>query len=104
MSKYIIDIPDRAFEDMSDRDVFIMSLNWKDVATVKLKDTKNLDDYYEQGLNDAWEAARKVCCFYQQGGLDGATLYELFGKNFAPNILKDFSASEVIEKLKTLED
>ncbi|MBO7695479.1 MAG: hypothetical protein J6T10_22870 [Methanobrevibacter sp.] len=60
---------------------------------------------YQRGLNDAWEAARKLR-ITKENYPDMVELRELF--HIAPpkndvDILKDFSASEVISKIKAWE-
>lgn len=59
---------------------------------------------YQQGLNDAWDAARKIVLDEEDGGLDAAAYCEIFGygKSFHA-ILKAFTASEAIEKIRQYE-
>lgn len=56
---------------------------------------------YEDGLNEAWEAARKVVC-------DNNYNYEELGNIFdtisIDAILSDYTASEVIDKIKNHEE
>ena len=62
---------------------------------------------YERGLNDAWEAARKIVlpsdCY--TNGLYG-NMKEIFGLNdyLARGVFTDFSASEAIAKIKEYEE
>ena len=62
------------------------------------------EDGYQRGLNDAWDAARKIALDKEDGGLDTATYCEIFGygKGFGA-VLKTFSASEAIEKIRQYE-
>ena len=63
--------------------------------------------YYEKGLNDAWEAARRIVlpsdCY--ANGLYGS-IKEIFGLNdyLARGVFTDFSASEAIAKIKEYEE
>lgn len=52
---------------------------------------------YQQGLNDAWEAAKKIW------DIDMGSLSQLFGKPMRMDIYVSFTAAEVIEKLKAYE-
>ena len=55
----------------------------------------------EDGRNETWEAARKIVCDEK---LDWNTLLHLFNKGNFTGIFGDFSASEVIAKLKAYEE
>lgn len=59
---------------------------------------------YENGLNDAWDAVRKIALDEKDGGLDVAAYHEIFGygKSFCA-VLKTFSAPEAIEKIRQYE-
>ena len=59
---------------------------------------------YENGLNDAWDVARKIALDKEDGGLDTVAYCETFGygKGFGA-ILKTFTASECIEKIRQYE-
>lgn len=58
---------------------------------------------YDAGLNDAWVAARKVVLSEEEGGLDCTDLDQIFG-NFNPvSVINDYSAEQVIQKLKEYE-
>lgn len=52
---------------------------------------------YEDGLNDAWKAARRICAVESGGGLPADVVRKLFGNGFA---LVNFSAQEAIKKLE----
>lgn len=62
---------------------------------------------YERGLNDAWEAARRIVlpsdCY--ANGLYG-NMKEIFGLNdyLARGVFTDFSASEAVAKIKEYEE
>ena len=57
---------------------------------------------YQQGLSDAWEAARKVTQVRKYGGY-GDCLEEVFGRHRVPWDVFDYSASEAIEKIRQYE-
>lgn len=60
------------------------------------------DKGYEQGLEDAWEYARKIILDTDCGGLPVAVLFDIFDCN-AYGVMHKCSASEAIEKIKTWE-
>lgn len=55
------------------------------------------------GMNDAWEAARKICC-NPPVGLDYDTLNEIFGTRHLISVMAELSAGEVIDMIKTYEE
>ena len=57
----------------------------------------------EDGLNAAWEAARKIVYPIEYGGLTPGQLSKIFGTAPAYDILKRYSATEAIEKIKEYE-
>ena len=59
------------------------------------------DTVYQRGLDDAWEAAKKIVCDEK---LDWNTLLHLFNRGNFTGIFGDFSAAEAIEKLKAYEE
>lgn len=69
--------------------------------------TDTVTTSYEKGLNDAWEAARKIVlpsdCY--ANGLYG-NMKEIFGLNdyLARGVFTDFSALEAIAKIKEYEE
>ena len=57
---------------------------------------------YRRGLNDAWEAARKIVC---DESFDASTLMHIFNRRSSfDGIFGNFSASEAIAKLKAYEE
>lgn len=62
---------------------------------------KKLEAEYQRGLDDAWEAARKIVC---DDELDWNTLLHLFNRSNFEGIFGDFSPSEAIDKLKAYEE
>lgn len=59
---------------------------------------------YEQGLEDAWEAARAIGKSTKDGGLDLHELVQIFGTPFTTSIFNRFTAAEAIVKMKTYEE
>lgn len=56
---------------------------------------------YEQGLSDAWEAARKICTNWV---LPDSVLSKIFGMDKTiDDIMKESTASEAIEKIRQYE-
>ena len=56
---------------------------------------------YQRGLDDAWEAARKI---ELDDGIDMGTLCTIFGYGCSDSIIREYSASEAIAKLKAYEE
>lgn len=56
---------------------------------------------YEDGLNEAWEAARKVVC---DEGYNYTELERIFGKKSPSRILETLTASEAIAKIEEYEE
>lgn len=56
---------------------------------------------YQRGLDDAWEAAKKIVC---DDELDWNTLLHIFNRGNFDGIFGDYSASEAIAKLKAYEE
>ena len=62
-------------------------------------------DIYQRGLNEAWEAARKIVLSPDEGGTSLTDIYVMFGNNGSmQRVFRSYSASEVIEKLKAFEN
>ena len=57
---------------------------------------------YQRGLDDAWEAARKIVC---DESFDASTLMHIFNRRSSfDSIFGNFSASEAVAKLKAYEE
>lgn len=56
---------------------------------------------YEDGLNDAWKAARKILC---ESGYNFEKLEDIFGFHTLDGILNIFTASEAIAKIEEYEN
>lgn len=61
-------------------------------------------DIYQRGLNDAWEAARKIVLNPNEGGITVTDLFAIFGERSVQSAFKYCSASEAIAKLKAYEE
>ena len=59
------------------------------------------DTAYQRGLDDAWEAARKIVC---DESFDWNTLLHIFDSRNFEYIFGNFSASEAVAKLKAYEE
>ncbi len=59
---------------------------------------------YKQGLNDAWECARKIMLGIVKGGIHAADLYEIFGTHSAEEILETVSVDKAMQKIKEYEE
>ena len=58
---------------------------------------------YQKGLKDAWEAARKIVLPGDVSGIYLADLEEIFDRSSLQDVIKDYSASECIEKIRQYE-
>lgn len=56
---------------------------------------------YQRGLGDAWGVARKIVC---DEGIDMNTLCTIFRRGCSDSIIRDYSASEAIKKIKEYEE
>lgn len=63
----------------------------------------DIEAAYQRGLNDAWEAARKVYLPENQGGLSIFELNYVFDVRHINTLFTEFNAKEVIEKLHAYE-
>ena len=67
------------------------------------------DEAYQAGLNDAWEATKKIFGYEIDGAIPIADIGNVFGyepcKAFCTaDILRDFTVQEAIDKIKAYED
>ena len=64
-------------------------------------------DVYQRGLDDGWEAARKIFVSTTDGGYSMGQIREILGKRSlfcATDVIRQFTINEVIEKLKAYEE
>ena len=74
------------------------------VALEELEDAqKEIDEAYQRGLNDAWEAARKIVVDTDRGGFTLDALKDIFGTQSYTYIMQDNTAQEIIDKIKAYE-
>ena len=64
---------------------------------------REIDASYQEGLSDAWEAARKICLENDDGGIPASAINDIFNVRYYRDALRDFSASECIEKIRQYE-
>lgn len=62
------------------------------------------DSEYQRGLNDAWEAARKIALDPHEGGLIARDMSKIFGCESVHYCFKNYSAAEALDKLKAYEE
>ena len=65
---------------------------------------KQVDEAYQQGLDDAWEAARKIVLDPNEVGTSYPDLFAMFGNRSIQSVFRNYTASQVIVKLKAYED
>ena len=66
--------------------------------------TLEAKDIYQRGLDDAWEAARKIVLSPDEGGTSLPDLFAMFGNGSMQRVFRNYSASEAIAKLKDYEE
>lgn len=82
---------------------YIMSFDVDDTGKmINAKRERELtqEDLYNEGIKDAWEAARKIALLPQDGGLGYHKLKEIFGEDKSFYIFKDFNGKEAIELME----
>ena len=110
--KYTIELLDECNSEF--KGIMVFGLTQEKQISVELIPEDSLTPYtepdieqvrkeaYQQGLNNAWEAARKVTQVRKYGGY-GDCLEEVFGRHRVPWDVFDYSASEAIEKIRQYE-
>lgn len=71
---------------------------------LKAEDEKQRMKTYEDGLNEAWEAARKIACLSSDDGYTMEDLIKIFGLDCVSTIFKKQSANEAVTKIKEYEN
>ena len=122
MSKYIIDIPKTVGMLEKVGSVSYTYFDGIQVQTIVLKsdEIEELnsdyinehfgwlqDDAYQRGLDEAWEAARKIFGPNTDGGYCMEQIREILGKRSlfcATDVIRQCTINEVIEKLKAYEE
>lgn len=110
--KYIIDIEDQAENGLYRAKAF-RSLVFDEFGLEKLMpfDEEMIEDEmkdrfeegFQAGMKKAWNAARKIVCWMQDGGIDGTELYRIFGTGVVGHIMRDVDAEEAVRKLEEYE-
>ena len=62
------------------------------------------NEAYQRGLDDTWEAARKICVHMLSGGLSYDTMDSIFGTCSFEEISRINTASEAIKKIRQYEE
>lgn len=64
---------------------------------------KAINEAYQNGLNDAWECAKKIVLHCNDGGYSHKELRDIFTESSWEDIVKHMSAFEAIAKIKEYE-
>lgn len=75
-----------------------------DNGYAKGNNTNLIDEAYQEGINDAWECARKLALTSSDGGFDNKIVKEIFGSTSSYSIINDMSISTVVAKIKDYEE
>ena len=59
---------------------------------------------YQEGLNDAWEYAKKLTLMSSDGGFSSKIIKEIFGTTTSYSIFNNMSISTVVTKIKDYEE
>lgn len=68
---------------------------WEKEAVEKESEGKT----YEDGLDEAWELAKKIICNVEYGGLHESELEQIFGYSEFDDVLKNYTPQEVAAKI-----
>ena len=112
MKKYIAVLEVEDDEEIIDASVSYSyrsnGMNYKATERMELKEESGdtMNKTYEDGLNDAWEAARKIVYLPSVGGYSASELLDIFGRTdiSSAQLLKHNTAAEVIAKIKEYEN
>lgn len=63
-----------------------------------------VEQAYNQGAEDAWELARKVCVYKSEGGYTSGELMDIFETGSLVVIFDNFTAVEAMAKVKEYEE
>lgn len=95
-------------KDASDNTYQIRYKNWHDnelpTDFVKNDVLHSVNEPYNQGLNDAWELAKKIVLPDHLGGYTVDELKDIFGKNTFASLMNTFSPQEALAKVKAYEE
>lgn len=65
---------------------------------------KQVNEAYQRGLDDAWEAARKIVLDRDEGGTSIVDLTEIFGSCTIQQVFRMYTVSHAVAKLKAYEE
>ena len=105
--KYVIEFEDEPNDDgyYKCMDAPWWSSSWRIIGKLTPYDEAFAgyqESAYQKGLEDAWEAARRIVACPEQGGLDMSEIKEVFGFNVPDvgDLFATITAEEAIAKLK----
>ena len=107
--KYIIEVEDECTEDLY-RVKGFETLVFNEAGLKKLEPVSNAlqhgyDEGYQDGLNDAWELAKKIILPMEcHEVFTGEDLNDIFGMSGYKNVMSTFSASEALAKFQEYEE
>ena len=93
---------DMEMESRETKEKEMMSVSIKAVDIEKEKEAAR-EEGYKQGLEEAWEIARKIVLQDCDGGYGMTTLIKIFGNEWVSDILKGAYIHEVKEKIAAYE-
>ena len=107
--KYIIDIEDQAVNGLYKAKNFkTLVFDGYGLDRLEKYDDALVDNTikaaYREGMDRAWETARKIACFTENGGLSCEEMEWIFHNDCAPEILFDNTAEEAAEKIRSFEE
>lgn len=107
MEKYIIELPDDehliSWWTYTGTEDGKQHIDFHEVVKTPYDLDAIKQEAYQNGLNDAWEAARKIACDRPHGGFRIDTKQHIFGASDYAYILANYNASEAIEGIKAYE-
>ena len=102
LSDYLTDETREALETIDGKIGDMPSVTLKrDGMSAGLKDR---EEVYQQGLKDAWYAAKKLCLSPGDGGYDRGTMIGVFNDTSFSNIMSQLDLQEILKKIKDWED
>ena len=99
--KDIMEQVDEAYQKGYDKG-YADKTNNNEVCKMLAKDIQ--DEAYQRGLDDAWEAARKIVLSPDEGGTSLPDLFAMFGNGPMQAVFRNYSATQAIAKLKDHEE
>lgn len=63
-----------------------------------------IEDAYADGMNDAWDAARKIACAVEDGGLSSGELQRVFGSGSVLDVMHELTAEEAKKRIADFEE